>query len=390
MFVQLICKDRNENEMNELYQVLGALCEREGIQIEDRGDRVEILACPQGKIVVTEDDKDMVLTANTRHAGAGFHAFCVDLFKDIEEEIPEGEYELVDDLEYDKDEDFHRLHHVYENELDYMKKLILQDPEFRNRNYLYDETYFLPIPEDGKIFTSTGEMDIKDFAKKEVHDLMDDFYVWNDWDRDARFYRNAALTLLAKEGRGIYSNMNDETEKVANEILDYLEIAHEKDPAMKLPKKEYEELAALLDREDKLKDAVGMDREAIQYRTREVYHLFDDARVAAPGTAERSYDPATQSVNLMAPYKEEGEWSWLIQASKQPSILPDYKKVMEEVPVEKDGNIIWMDEFTEDGIPTIDAVIRDDEEFLYIHALAADEKELPYLKDCILKSGFQR
>ena len=233
-------------------------------------------------------------------------------------------------------------------------------------------------------------MDIKDFAKKEVHDLMDDFYVWNDWDRDASFYRNAALTLLAKEGRGIYSNMNDETEKVANEILDYLEIAHEKDQAMKLPKKEYEELAALLDREDKLKDAVGMDREAIQYRTREVYHLFDDARVAAPGTAERSYDPATQSVNLMAPYKEEGEWSWLIQASKKRSILPDYKKVMEEVPVEKDGNIIWMDEFTEDGIPTIDAVIRDDEEFLYIHALAADEKELPYLKDCILQSGLQR
>ncbi|MCF0259819.1 MAG: hypothetical protein HUJ54_08165, partial [Erysipelotrichaceae bacterium] len=69
MFVQLICKDRNENEMNELYQVLGALCEREGVQIEDRGDRVEILACPQGKIIVTEDDKDMVLTANTRHAG---------------------------------------------------------------------------------------------------------------------------------------------------------------------------------------------------------------------------------------------------------------------------------------------------------------------------------
>ena len=31
MFVQLICKDRNEKEMNELYEVLGAICQREGI-----------------------------------------------------------------------------------------------------------------------------------------------------------------------------------------------------------------------------------------------------------------------------------------------------------------------------------------------------------------------
>ena len=65
MYVQLLCKDRNEKEMNELYEVLGALCQREGIQIEDRGASVEILACPQGKIVVTEDDKTMYLTANT-------------------------------------------------------------------------------------------------------------------------------------------------------------------------------------------------------------------------------------------------------------------------------------------------------------------------------------
>lgn len=388
MFVQLICKDRNEKEMNELYEVIAALCHREGIQIEDRGHRVEILACPQGKILVTEEKDNMILSANTRHAGAGFHAFVVDFFKDIEEEVPLGEYELIDDLEYANDEDFHRLHHVYENELSYLKNLILTDPDFRKKNYLYDETYFLPIEDENKVMTSTGFMDKKEFQKKEIHDLMDDFYVWNDWDRDARFYRNAALTLLAKEGRGIYSKMNDETEKTANEIADYIEIAHEKDPDIALPLKEYRQLVQLLDREDKLKDAIAMDREAIQYRTREVYHLFEDARVVAPGTAERSYDPSLQSVNLMAPYTHEGEWSWLIQASKQPAILPDVRQIMEEKPETIKDKTIWMDTYVEDGIHTINAVIRQDEQYLYIHAITNKAKDVPYLQDCIRLSGF--
>lgn len=42
--------------MNELYEVLGLIARREEVQIEDRYDHVDILVCPQGKIVVTEED----------------------------------------------------------------------------------------------------------------------------------------------------------------------------------------------------------------------------------------------------------------------------------------------------------------------------------------------
>lgn len=388
MFVQLICKDRNEKEMNELYEVLGAICQREGIQIEDRGNQVEILACPQGKIIVTEQDETMVLSANTRHAGAGFHAFVVDIFKDIEEEVP-GEYELIDDLEYANDEDFHRLHHVYENELDYLRNLLLTDPEFRKKNYLYDETYFLPIEKENNILTPIGEMSQDELLKKDLHDLMDAFYVWNDWDRDAQFYKNAALTLLAKEGVGMYTNMNEQTEKVANEVCDYLEIAYEKDPSILLPLIEYKELIDRLGREDKLKEAKGLEKPAIQYRTEEVYHLFQDAKVVAPGAAERSYDPINESMNLMAPYIEEGQWSWLIQASKKPDIITNMEHLQEQEPLQIHDNIVWIDDWMEDGYYVIEAMLRHDEQFLYFHDICADEKEVPYLKECIYKSGFQ-
>lgn len=45
MYVSMICKDRNEKEKNELYQVLGLLAQREQVQIEDRGDVVEMIVC---------------------------------------------------------------------------------------------------------------------------------------------------------------------------------------------------------------------------------------------------------------------------------------------------------------------------------------------------------
>lgn len=387
MFAQLICKDRNEKEIEELYQIIGAICEREGVQVEDRGDAVEILVCPQGKIIVTEEDKELTLTANTRHAGAGFHAFCVDIFKDIEEEQP-GKYELIDDLEYANDEDFHRLHHIYENELDYIRNLLLTDPSFRDRNYLFDETYYLPKQEDGKINASAGQIDMKELVNMDPDDLMDYFYVWNDWDRDARFYRNAALTILAKEGAGEYTKMNDATIKAGNEICDYLEIAHEKDPALPLPVKEYFLLVNLLGREDKLKDAVQMEKPAISYRDQEVWHLFSNCKVLAPGNAERSFDPVTNSINLMSPYKGEGEWSWLIQASKDAAVITNKKAVMEQEPHMEDNGMVWMDDWSEDGFGVIEAVIRKDEDHLYIHAIAASDKDIDYLKDCIRQSGF--
>ncbi|MBF0578501.1 hypothetical protein IM774_01575 [Erysipelotrichaceae bacterium RD49] len=388
MFVQLICKNRSQAQMDELYEVLGALAAREGVQIEDRGHDVEILVCPQGKIVVIEEDKDMILSANTRQGGPGFHAFVVDLFEDIQEEIP-GDYEMIDDTEYDKDKDWDRLVQLYENELDYVRKMILEDPQFRNKNYMFDETYYLPKPEKGKVLTATGDMDEEEFKNKNLSDLMDHFYVWNDWDRDARFYRNAALTLLAKEGYGQFAKMNEQTEKIADEICDDLEIAFRMDPTLPLPLKAYNELIHLLGRENKLEGAVEMDREAVQYRTREVYHVFEDAKVVAPGTAERSYDPATQSVFLMAPYGENEEWSWLIQASKQPSILPNLEAVKAVEPIHEDnGNVVWIDEYEVDGIRYLDAIIRDDERYLYEHVLCKSLQEQKYLRTCIMQSGF--
>lgn len=388
MFVSMICKDRNEKEKNELYEVLGLIAQREQVQIEDRGDVVEMLVCPQGKIVVSEEEDDMIIHANTRHAGAGFHAFVVDICKDIQEEVP-GEYELIDDLEFASDEDFHRLHHVYEDELEYLRTALLKDEVLSTQNYMYDETFFLPIEKKDKIFTSVGELDKKEFEHMHLHDLMDSFYVWNDFEQDAQYFKNCALVLLSKEGVEKFTLMNDSTEKYANMICDYIEIAYEKDENITLPLKEYRYLCDKLERENKLINAKQMAEEVIQHKTNEVYHLFQDAKVVANGASERSFDPVTNSLCLMSPYVDDAHWDWLIQASKQASICSYLDEVETQEPIVYNGKAIQMIEKEEDGIYMLEAKLIQDERILYFHITLASKNDIPYLKQCIKESGFQ-
>lgn len=74
---------------------------------------------------------------------------------------------------------------------------------------------------------------------------------------------------------------------------------------------------------------------------------------------------------------------------KQPSILPDLKSVQEQEPeFRKDDSVLWLEEYKQDGIYTIDAMIRDNMRDLYIHGVARSEAERDYLKTCIEESGF--
>ena len=388
MFVSLLCKNRTEAQKNEIYEVLGALCHREEIQIEDLGDLVEIYACPQGKIKVTEEDDKIILSANTRHAGAGFHAFSVEFFKALQEEIP-GEYDLYDDLNFDQDEDFHRLVHVYEDELEYLRGLLLKQGPIAKMNYIYDETFFLPIENSQRILTSIGDLDIQEFADMHLHDLMDMFYVWNSWQKDAQFYKNAALTLIAKEGAGEYVLMNDKTIKAANTICDYIELAHEQDKTMALPVSQYRYLCQCLDREDLLQDANDMETEVIQYRCKEVYHLFENCKIVANGLCERSYDPVSQSLILMSPYQDQGEWSYLIQASKNTWILENEEEVKESEPKYIGQKNVRLYEYMEDGIYVIEAILEQNQDQVAFHIVCNDEKDLMFLKQCVMQSTFQ-
>lgn len=188
MFVRMICKECNQKRKDELYQVFGALAQREKMQIEEVGDEVLIYACPEGTIHILENEDQIIIEANTRHAGCGFHAFVVEFCCDVQEEI-EGSYDLQDDLDYASNHDFQNLTRIYEDEITYLKDLLIKNPEVRTKNYLYETTYILPLEKDRRIPTAIGDMDLKEFVNRSETDLMDAFYVWNDWEKMIVFIR---------------------------------------------------------------------------------------------------------------------------------------------------------------------------------------------------------
>ena len=387
MFVQLICKNRNEKEKDEIYEVLGLLCQREHIQIEDKGDTVEIYACPQGTIKAVENEEELILSASTRHAGPGFHAFVVEFFMDVMEEIP-GDYELKDDLEYDGN--FDRLVQIYEDEIVYLKDVVLNNELVKSQNYMYDETYILPILKENQIATANGLMDVEEFRRLEPIQLMDNFFVWNNWDKDSRFYKNAALLLLAKESVGPYVNMDDHTSKYANAICDYIELAHEDDVNMTLPYKEYKELCHYLSRQVRIKDAKQMEEEVFQYRLKDIYHLFEQGKIVANGCAQRSYDPVSQSLCLMSPYLEDHTWDWLIQAGFQEELCTRKENLLKEEPIHYGNKEIWLQEVDEGSYYTVEAIVKEKENTMYFHCTIASKKDVAYICQCIKESEFQK
>ncbi|MBQ0064837.1 MAG: hypothetical protein KBT48_03675 [Firmicutes bacterium] len=391
MFIQFTCKECNEKKKNEIYEVLGALCQREQIQIEDTGDMVKISACPQGIIKVVEEDDNIVLSANTRYAGAGFHAFVVDFCQDIAEEFANetGKFDLYDDLKYDEDGDFDRLQQLYEDEAEYLRSVLLENPRFRKQNYLYEETFFLPLEKDNHIHTILGSVKEEAFQNKDIQELMDYFYVWNEWDKDARFYRNCALYLLAKEGVGQYTMMNEHTEKQARLICDYIELAYEKDPNIALPIDEYDELIHELERDNKLSNPKLMNQTIDQYKKKDVYHLYKDLKIVADGACERNVDFVSDSLCLMSPFIDEN-WDYLLQASPNGDILLRKEEVEKAPTKEKDQKAIQMVEYQENGIYYIESKVTEKKDVMYIRTVCADAKWLPYLKRCIQESTFQK
>ncbi len=394
MFVQLICKDRNEKEKNEIYEVLGLLCQREGIQIEDKEDSVDIYVCPQGTIHVVEEDDAFILSANTRFAGPGFHAFVVEFFMDVMEELSAeakqelNRYELKDDLNYDGS--FEQLYEVYEDEIQYLKDVILKNKDVRTQNYMYEQTYFVPMLKENQIATAIGLLDVEEFEKLSPSQLMDHFYVWNNWDKDARFFKNAALLLLAKESFDQYSNMSDVTYRNANAICDYIELAHQEDNALRLPLKEYKALCEYIQRTPKDMNCKQMEEEVFQYRVKEVFHLFENARIVSSGLAQRSYDSISQSLCLMSPYLDDVSWDWLVQASLKDGICTNLEELLRTEPIHYNHKKIWMKDWNMDTYSIVEAIVQEKDAYLYFHCTISNAKDIPYICQCIKESEFQK
>ncbi len=389
MQVTLKMTCENEKQKTDVYEVIHLICNQEKLQLEERGDRVVIEICPQGKIECVEQNDQICLEAHTSHGGPGFHAYCVNLLEWIEEES-EASGVLKDDCGFVENPDFQHLKYdVFYPWLNDLKRLLLEGA-LHNRNYYFDSSYYLPIDQEEVIFTPRGALDREEFANMDVEQLALYFFLWNNEKRDALFYKNCALHLLAKEGYGSYARMNEQSEKYASAIIDYIEIAYQQDPLITLPLRAYHELCMVLGREEQIVDGVEMEEEVSQYRQNEVYHLFHEWSIYAPGCCERSYDLIHDELYLMAPYENENcgwEWMWKIAAhTDEPSLWEHVKNSEKQWKNETAKGVYTMEK--EDSFYRIKAIVYG-EYPLYIEVILREEKDIPYINACIQQCQYQ-
>ncbi len=308
----------DEQDFEGYLRMVSQLAEQWQLKMEMMESYAIIDVCPEGMIQLSYEDGYLTIAAQTNVAGPGFHAYVCDFFHAIVERSPLP-LTVEDPTNYYTHHQFDRLvKEVFHRWLREIGNYIRETKNQEDRDQIclsWPVDYYVPQPKKGCVVTPMGYIRIDDFLDQDLDTLAEQFFVWNHLSRDSAYYRNAALNLLWKECYFEYSNMNEMTEKQADTILDYLEIAHRLDPHLALPMKEYVQLCEIRQREKRIHDAAELHfAQPIGYRRELVHVRFGHWSVPVSGYAQESVEENTQTLYLIAPYRcMEEPWQWLVQ-----------------------------------------------------------------------------
>ena len=277
-----------------------------------------IEVCPYGYIECSYEGRFVSLASESDVAGPGFHAYVCSFIDEVIADNNSMKWEVSDPAKYYEERNFENLKYKYfyqwlKDIAGYVKD---NHQELNNLMISWPMDYYQPIGKDGYVVTPMGYISVEDFTNLDIEELAQRFFIWNDLDFHAGYYRNCALSLLWKECFFEYSSMNEYSDKMANMIIDYIEAAYEKDDTLPLPMKEYHELCEAIHREDIIRHGIDMHLEDVGYRRYMVSYPFGNWRIPVPGCSENGYDEKSQTLHFMAPYKQsEDGWKWLIKAN---------------------------------------------------------------------------
>ena len=320
MAIELIFEGTLEKEKDrEIFtEMVKEICDEKQIKFEDYDTSFLMDVCPQGCIECSYEGVFVSIVAQTNVAGPGFHAYVAQLYDEII--VKSGiSYNIIDKTQYYENRDFEAL--KYKSFYPWLTQLCEYVQEYAKSQQdlcvCWSADAYRPIHKDGYVVTPLGYQAIHAFRSDDIEVLAQNFFIWNEKEKDASFYKNCALALLWKECYFEYSTMNDYTSKIAHMCIDYLEIAYDCDSTIALPYTTYEALCDVLQRE-KVMHVIQHDESAqvIGYRKGIVYYPLGNWSIAVQGFHEKNFDDVTKTMNIMAPYKEDSEeWTWLVKAN---------------------------------------------------------------------------
>lgn len=318
-----------KKEDKELFtSLLKELCGEEKLKIEDYDTVVKIEVCPLGTIYVSYEEENIQIQTKTDLAGAGYHAYVCRLFDRIIESS-EIEFEVEDPCDYFEQREFETLRYAYFYRWLMEIGTYVKESEEQPLCIAWEEEYIPQINKD-EFVTMSGPMRKDIFQTLPIETIAERFFIWNNEEKDGLYYRNCAMHLLWKDCVFEFSKMNETTEKTAQMILDYLELAYEKDPNIALPLEAYRILCETLGKEDLLSKAMD-SHEVVGYRRKEVMQQFEQFLLPIHGCSEKSYDRASETMYYMSPYQDDGDWKWLVRCSLQPFTKPIGKEELDKL-----------------------------------------------------------
>lgn len=202
-----------------------------------------------------EGNTDNVISVNgdcqTNMLGPGFHKAAIE-FIDRLQQATGTRFEVEDETDYYTERDFEAMKKKHFHK--WLAKLfeIIQEQEDKGSTSLsicWDLNKYYPQSDSGIVISPLGSFRLSEVIRRireeGIESFADDFFIWNNPERDARFHRGLALNAMWEDCYFMPSERSEEDARINGYIISELETAASLDPSLPFPKKEYEELCRL-------------------------------------------------------------------------------------------------------------------------------------------------
>ena len=179
---------------------------------------------------------------------------------------------------------------------------IIQEQEDKGSTSLsicWDLNKYYPQSDSGIVISPLGSFRLSEVIRRireeGIESFADDFFIWNNPERDARFHRGLALNAMWEDCYFMPSERSEEDARINGYIISELETAASLDPSLPFPKKEYEELCRLHGCTPVPTDGIPTYETefAIGYRRGIINHKVGRIRFSLPGSYLEDTDDGT-------------------------------------------------------------------------------------------------
>lgn len=252
-----------------------------------------------------EGNTDNVISVNgdcqTNMLGPGFHKAAIE-FIDRLQQATRTRFEVEDETDYYTERDFEAMKKKHFHK--WLAKLFEIIQEQNNKGstsllFCWDINKYYPQSDNGIVISPLGSFRLSEVVRRireeGIESFADDFFIWNNSERDARFHRGMAMNAMWEDCYFMPSERSEEDARINGYIISELETTASLDPSLPFPKKEYEELCRLHGCVPVPTDGIPpYETEfAIGYRRGIVNHKVGKIRFSLPGSYLEDTDEGT-------------------------------------------------------------------------------------------------